>query len=428
MIIVITLPHFTPREADRIVRLLQRGDVDLIHIRKPESTAEQLEELIREIPSEHYSRLVLHDHHHLAVKYHLHGVHLNSRNPIPPAGWTGSISRSCHTLSEVAEWKQRCNYVSLSPIFDSISKAGYHSAFSSAKISEAVSQGIIDEKVLALGGVTFNRLDEVHSMGFGGAMILGDAWNPPIVLSIAGSDPSAGAGIQQDLKTITNIGCYGATVITALTSQNTMGVQGVMAVPANVVESQLRSILEDMSVRVVKIGMIPDIEVADVIIRVLKEECTIHHIPIVLDPIMLSTSGTRLMNEDCISTVVAELFPLCTLVTPNIPEYNYLKENFDLSGINALLLKGGHADGSEMTDTLVINADNTHVSFSSPRIDSQNLHGTGCTLSSAIASYLAHGKQLQEAVRLAKHYTTKAIEGGRDLHIGHGNGPLWGLT
>lgn len=425
MIIVITLPHFIPREAEHIVRLLQRGDVDLVHIRKPESTAEQLENLVREIPAEYYSRLVLHDHHYLAQKYALHGVHLNGRSPNPPLGWTGSVSRSCHTLSEVAEWKPRCDYLSLSPIFDSISKTGYHSAFTTAQIAEAVKQGIIDDKVLALGGVTFNRLDEVCSMGFGGAMILGDAWNPPVVLSIAGSDPSAGAGIQQDLKTITNIGCYGATVITALTSQNTMGVQGVMPVPANVVESQLRSIFDDMSVRVIKIGMIPNTEVADVIIRVLKEECKNRNTPIVLDPIMLSTSGTRLMSEDCISTVVAELFPLCTLVTPNIPEHNFLKEKFDLSCINALLLKGGHADGSEMTDTLIINSDNTHVSFSTPRIDSRNLHGTGCTLSSAIASYMAKGHSLIESVKFAKSYITKAIDGGKNLCIGKGNGPLW---
>lgn len=174
MIIVITLPYFIEREAERIVQRL--AHVDLIHLRKPESTSDEMERLIRDIPKEYYSQLVLHDHHHLAVKYNLYGVHLNSRNPIPPQGWKGSISRSCHSLEEIKEWKDRCNYLSLSPIYDSISKQGYNSAFSREQIEKAVAEGIIDNKVLALGGVTFDKVEEVERLGFGGAMILGDAW------------------------------------------------------------------------------------------------------------------------------------------------------------------------------------------------------------------------------------------------------------
>ena len=174
MIIVITLPYFIEREAERIVQRLVH--VDLIHIRKPVSTSDEMERLIRDIPAEYHSRLVLHDHHHLAVKYGLYGIHLNSRNPIPPQGWKGSISRSCHSLEEIKEWKDRCNYLSLSPIYNSISKQGYNSAFSREQIEKAVAEGIIDNKVLALGGVTFDKVEEVLSLGFGGAMILGDAW------------------------------------------------------------------------------------------------------------------------------------------------------------------------------------------------------------------------------------------------------------
>lgn len=176
MIIVITLPNFFPSEAEHIVRLLRRGDVDLIHLRKPDSSISEMERLINAIPQEFYARLVLHDHHTLASKYHLYGVHLNGRNPVPPSGWTGSVSRSCHSLAEITAWRDRCNYLSLSPIFDSISKQGYHSAFAPDDIREAHRCGVIDAKVLALGGVTFDRLSEVTSMGFGGAMILGDAW------------------------------------------------------------------------------------------------------------------------------------------------------------------------------------------------------------------------------------------------------------
>lgn len=174
MVIVITLPDFIDGEGEKIVRLLQR--VELIHIRKPNASEAEIEHLINDIPSKYYSRLVLHDHHQLASKYHLYGVHLNGRNPIPPDNWKGSVSRSCHSLDEVMEWKQKCNYVSLSPIYNSISKVGYMSAFTKEDIIAAKKDGIIDAQVMALGGVTFEKLDEVREMGFGGAMILGDAW------------------------------------------------------------------------------------------------------------------------------------------------------------------------------------------------------------------------------------------------------------
>lgn len=175
--IVITQPFFFEGEAEQIVRLLEERGVSLVHIRKPDSTAQQVAGLIEAIPGRLHSRLVLHDHHHLAQKYGLYGIHLNSRNPLPPAGWEGAVSRSCHTFDEVAEWKQRCTYLSLSPIFDSISKQGYKSAFTREEIADAARQGIIDHKVYALGGITFARLPEAEQMGFGGGMILGDAWN-----------------------------------------------------------------------------------------------------------------------------------------------------------------------------------------------------------------------------------------------------------
>ena len=175
-IIVITLPVFIPDEAGKITTFLQERGMDLVHIRKLSAAIADVEHLISQIPPQLYSRLVLHDHFSLAQKYHLHGVHLNSRNPQPPLGWQGSISRSCHSLEEVEEWKPRMSYVSLSPIFDSISKQGYKSAFTERQLARALERGTIDSKVYALGGITFSRLAEVREMGFGGAMILGDAW------------------------------------------------------------------------------------------------------------------------------------------------------------------------------------------------------------------------------------------------------------
>ena len=177
MIIVITRPDFFEGEAAKIAQLLQCGRADLVHIRKPRASQSEVEQLLFSIPTELYSRLVLHDHHSLAIKYGLRGVHLNSRNPEPPAGWSGAVSISCHTLSELSECRRKpYAYMSLSPIFDSISKRGYRSAFSADDIAAARSQGLIDERVMALGGITFDKITEIKEMGFGGAMILGDAW------------------------------------------------------------------------------------------------------------------------------------------------------------------------------------------------------------------------------------------------------------
>lgn len=182
MIIVITRPDFFEGEAERIAQLLQSGRADLVHIRKPQhlddpDNLESLENLLRALPPALYPRLVLHDHHELAVKYGLRGVHLNRRNPVPPHGWQGAVSRSCHSIQELAECRrQPYAYLSLSPIFDSISKQGYHAAFTAAELEEARRQGIIDKRVMALGGVTFDKIEQVRQMGFGGAMILGDAW------------------------------------------------------------------------------------------------------------------------------------------------------------------------------------------------------------------------------------------------------------
>ncbi len=178
MTIVVTLPHFWHGEAERIVMLLHRGDVDFVHIRKPEASLSQIEQLIEQIPQQLHPRLTLHDYHILAPKHSIGGIHLNSRNPTPLAEWRGRISISCHSIKELSECQAERNYtyMSLSPIFDSISKQGYKAAFTPQEIEEARQQGVINSKVLALGGVRFSTIDDVIRMGFGGAMILGDAW------------------------------------------------------------------------------------------------------------------------------------------------------------------------------------------------------------------------------------------------------------
>ena len=254
------------------------------------------------------------------------------------------------------------------------------------------------------------------------------------VLSIAGSDPSAGAGIQQDLKVMTALGVYGATVVTALTTQNTLGVADVMPVPGRVVASQLQAVLDDLPVAAVKIGQIPDVEAARAVADTLGRWLQARPVPVVYDPVMVSTSGHPLMSPDCIGQVVGSLFPLCSLVTPNLPETKVLLgrdfANPAAAGAElaarfgcAFLVKGGHGNGASSVDFLCL-PDGSFQSFESPRLQSRNLHGTGCALSSAIASYLAQGQSIEQAVAQSKTFLFEAIRRSLGLRLGAGAGPL----
>ena len=257
------------------------------------------------------------------------------------------------------------------------------------------------------------------------------------VLTIAGSDTSAGAGIQQDLKTITAMGLYALTVPTALTAQNTRGVRRVMSVPEDMIRDQIDAIFDDIRVDAVKIGMIPDIACAAVVASALRGR----DLPVVYDPVMVSTSGHPLMTPDCMEYVMGELFPLCNVVTPNLPESESIMAYLKKAGLSAescsdsagevfarhfgtaFLLKGGHAEGEVMRDILY-EADGRSHEYTTERIHSNNLHGTGCTLSSAIACGLACGLSLSESVQNAKKLVYEAIAAAKDLSIGSGNGPL----
>lgn len=175
-LIVITEPQFVSNEATIIAQLLYWG-VDLMHLRKPESSADDLAKLIEAIPTVYHNRLVLHDHFDLATHFTLHGLHLNRRNSVLPPNHKGTVSQSCHTLDEVKACKTKCNYVFLSPVFNSISKLGYTSAFTPKALSEAKKQGLIDQKVVALGGITAANIDKTKYYGFGGVALLGDIWS-----------------------------------------------------------------------------------------------------------------------------------------------------------------------------------------------------------------------------------------------------------
>lgn len=256
----------------------------------------------------------------------------------------------------------------------------------------------------------------------------------PIVLTIAGSDSGGGAGIQADLKTIAALGAYGASAITALTAQNTLGVRAIHPVPAEFLKQQLEAIFEDIEVDAVKIGMINTVEVALIIADMIDRFKPGF---VVFDPVMVSTSGARLIQQETVAVLWKELFSRADLITPNLDEAEILigrkigsvSEMQEAAiemvekGCKAVLLKGGHLIGPVLYDVLTMQ-DEEPLRLETTFIESKNVHGTGCTLSSAIATYIALGHSQPEAVLFAKTYIAGAIEAGKNVTTGKGSGPL----
>lgn len=255
------------------------------------------------------------------------------------------------------------------------------------------------------------------------------------VLSIAGSDPSGGAGIQADLKTMSACGCFGTTAITAVVDENTVGVYGVFPIPIPFVQGQIKSVLDDIGADAIKIGMLHSSE----LILAVRETLSHYDIRnIVLDPVMVSTSGDKLLQDEAIETLKNKLIPIARVITPNVPEAEVLlnekiKSQSDLpriikrlscGGTVSVLLKAGHLTDDELTDVFYNAETDEIITLSSNRISTRNTHGTGCTLSSAIASMLAQGHPLNEAIREAKNYINEAIIKGAEYEIGKGHGPV----
>jgi hydroxymethylpyrimidine/phosphomethylpyrimidine kinase len=257
---------------------------------------------------------------------------------------------------------------------------------------------------------------------------------PPIALTIAGSDSSGGAGIQADIKTFSALGVYSASVITNITAQNTCAVHSVHSLPLNVIEAQLRAVFDDLDISCVKIGMLNTVNTINLVHKILQEYCPTY---IILDPVMISSSGKQLIETAAIEALKTTLFPISTLITPNIPEaatlldtdqaqsksdmYQTLKR-LERFGSKAVLLKGGHLIGDQCVDLLLENG-KTHE-FSQNKLNTNNTHGTGCTLSSAISANLALGYSIKDAVSNANIYLHNAIKQADTLNIGHGSGPV----
>lgn len=255
------------------------------------------------------------------------------------------------------------------------------------------------------------------------------------VLTIAGSDSGGGAGIQADIKTISAIGCYAASAITAVTAQNTLGVVAVEPLSLDIVEKQIRAVLDDIGADAVKIGMLATPDIVELVAALIEE----YQPPfVVLDPVLVATSGDVLTEGSAAEAMVKRLMPLATVLTPNIPEaermtginihtaedYDTVWQQLHHDGAKAVLLKGGHLTDTVLTDTLFNSKESFPHHYTHARINTPNTHGTGCTLSSALACYLALGYPLSRAAALATDYIHEAIVAARDLHLGEGHGPV----
>jgi hydroxymethylpyrimidine/phosphomethylpyrimidine kinase len=255
-----------------------------------------------------------------------------------------------------------------------------------------------------------------------------------IALTIAGSDSGGGAGIQADLKTFAALGVYGASVITAITAQNTRGVTGIHDVPAEFIGAQIDAVFSDLAIAAVKIGMLSQVAAIEAVAAGLERHRAKN---VVLDPVIVATSGDRLLTMDAMKALRLTLIPRAMLITPNLPEAAALLDlplaggEIEMEaqargllalGAQSVLIKGGHGTSAESVDLLVDATGVTRLSVK--RIATKNTHGTGCTLSSAIAAGLAKGLTLHDAVAQAKDYVTAAIAGADTLHVGHGHGPL----
>ena len=254
------------------------------------------------------------------------------------------------------------------------------------------------------------------------------------VLTIAGSDSGGGAGIQADLKTFAALGCFGMSAITALTAQNTLGVRAIHAVPVDFLRAQIDAVVDDIGVDAVKIGMLHSGDTVRAVAAALDAHALRR---VVFDPVMVATSGAVLIEREALDVLVRELFPRADLITPNLDEAALLLgrtlddvSQFDAAahdllamGARAVLLKGGHLQGGAVTDLLAVR-DGPWLRLTAPRIASGNLHGTGCTLSSAIAAHLALGLDLHAAVQAAHAFVQQALAGGAAVRTGRGNGPL----
>ena len=474
------------RDMAWIVREAAAGGVTMVQLREKECSTAEFIALARELKralSPLGIPLIINDRVDVALAVDADGVHIGQSDmPYDVArrllGPDKIIGLSVETMEEViAANALDVDYIGISPVYATPTKTDTLAPFGLGGIEEVMR--LSRHRCVAIGGMNRATIGEVIARGVEGVAVVSaivaadspreaseelasiirdrrsESSKPSEysensessensktnhssikkVLTIAGSDSGGGAGIQADIKSISANGCFAASAITAITAQNTLGVNAVEGLSIDIIEGQIDAVLSDIGADSIKIGMLHSAEVVQCVARMLRK----YNIKdVVLDPVMVSTSGHRLIEESAIEVLKAELMPMARVITPNIPEAEILlgeaisKQDDLLAAARRLaekygvsvLLKAGHLVNDELIDIFYNHETEEVVELNARRVDTRNTHGTGCTLSSAFAAQLAKGLSLTEAARAAKHYINQAIIHGAHQEIGHGHGPV----
>ena len=474
------------RDMAWIVREAAAGGVTMVQLREKECSTAEFVALARELKAALTPLgipLIINDRIDVALAVDADGVHIGQSDmPYETArallGKEKIIGLSVETMDEVlAANELDVDYIGISPVYATPTKTDTLTPFGLEGIEQVMQQS--RHRCVAIGGMNRNTIGEVIARGVEGVAVVSAivaAESPreasaeladiirnnhlensevsecperienncqlstvncqfPRVLTIAGSDSGGGAGIQADIKSISANGCFAASAITAITAQNTLGVNAVEGLSIDIIEGQIEAVLSDIGADSVKIGMLHSAEVVHSVARMLRKYRITN---VVLDPVMVSTSGHKLIEDSAIEVLKSELMPMARVITPNIPEAEILlgealskqgdlpdaaRRLAEMYGVS-VLLKAGHLVDDELIDIFYNRETHETVELSARRIDTRNTHGTGCTLSSAFAAQLAKGLSLTEAARTAKQYINQAIIHGANQNIGHGHGPV----
>ena len=465
------------RDISWIVREAVAGGVTMVQLREKDCSTAEFVTLAKELKAALQPLgvpLIINDRIDVALAVDADGVHIGQSDmPYKTArallGKNKIIGLSVETMEEViAANALDVDYIGISPVYATPTKTDTLTPFGLEGIEQVMQ--LSRHRCVAIGGMNRDTIGEVIARGVEGVAVVSaivaaespraasaelanivernkinntriiqysvfKIQNYPRVLTIAGSDSGGGAGIQADIKSISANGCFATSAITAITAQNTLGVNAVEGLPIGIIEEQIDAVLSDIGADSIKIGMLHSAKVVQCVARMLRKyEIT----NVVLDPVMVSTSGHKLIEDSAIEVLKSELIPLVRIITPNIPEAEillgeaiskqgdlpnaarHLAELYDVS----VWLKAGHLVDDELIDIFYNREANETIELSARRIDTHNTHGTGCTLSSALAAQLAKGLSLTEAARAAKQYINQAIVHGANQSIGHGHGPV----
>lgn len=447
----------------RVLEESLQGGVSLVQLREKSCSDEEFLRLalrMRPILDRFGVPLILNDRLHLVERAGARGVHLGQGDfPWLEArkllGSAAILGVSVESVDQArAADRPEVDYLGVSAIFPTATKTDHATVWGTEGLRALRAQ--VSRPLVAIGGIHSGNVREVVRAGADSVAVvsaicasadpracardlLAAARTPPRALTIAGSDSGGGAGIQADLKTFTALKVYGASALTALTAQNTRGVRSVQALSPEFVAEQLEAVLEDIGADAVKIGMLFDAGIIRAVAGTLER---FRPAAVILDPVMVAKGGDRLLREEAVDALKTRLLPLCHLVTPNLPEAEVLsgrsirdpsemEEASDVilaAGPQAVLMKGGHLSSGAVAADFLNGRDRNGGTFrewfEAPRITTPNTHGTGCTLSAAIAAFSARGENLRDAVRSGKAYLTRALEEGARFRLGSGHGPV----